>query len=540
VRPPSWVRASRVGRAIIVLQAIVVLSVLVSTTASGDVWTWTSQVDFSAGALTNLDSSSSPGSLRLNSSSELFRKSPANPVLSPGPPGSWDQSATNSVSVLFDAGFFKMWYAGCSGSVCGIGYATSPDGTNWTKDLGNPVIPPGSPGSWDYVLQNPHVLKDGSSYKIWFSANGPSTIQLGYATSSDGVTWAKYPSPVLSGQTWDAGAVSTPVVIREGALLTLWYSGHSGDYAYRIGKATSIDGISWTRDPSNPIMSPLEPWEESRVHPMQVILQNGSYELYYYAGFNYVQIGHAISPDGTSWSRSPVTPVLAPGPGGSWDGASLGVCTVIVLGHVRWMWYSGSDGSTRRIGLARSPAYAPIGSFVSKVVDSGWNLTRWDIVEWTATLPVRTAIAVSVRVGNVSQPDASWSGWSFAAYGSPASLAVPRARYFQIAILLSSEDGAATPTLEEVRVTYMGAPQVAGDLTLWILLAVLSSVGAVLVGLAVWFVRQGKAQTPPSPGLGSSAATTLLHCPACGTLTTPGALFCIQCGRALKPPGLTP
>ncbi len=512
------------------------MSVVASTTASGDMWTWTSQLDFTAGVLTNLDSTSAPGSLLLNSSLELFRKSPLNPVLSPGPSGAWDESATNSMAVLFDAGLFKMWYAGCTGIVCGIGYATSSDGVNWTKDLRNPVIPAGSSGSWDYILQNPHVLKDGTTYKMWFSANDLSTIRLGYAVSSDGVNWVKYPSPVLSGLTWDVGAVSTPVVIREATRLTLWYSGQSGDFVYRIGRASSTDGINWTRDPSNPIMSPLEPWEESRVHPMEVILQNGSYELYYYAGFSYVQIGHAISPDGVSWSRSPATPVLAPGSSGSWDGASAGVCSVVVLGQARWMWYSGSDGSTRRIGLAKSPSYASSGSFVSKVLDSRWNLTRWDLLDWAGTTPVQSAIAVTARVGNVSIPDGSWSGWTSPAYVSPAAVTLPRARYFQVAVMLSSESGAATPRLDELRVTYLGVTESRGDLIPWVILAIIVAAGVVLLSVAVWYPRGGNARSRSLPASVSSKEPGNRYCPACGTPTTPGALFCGRCGRELRPP----
>ena len=64
-----------------------------------------------------------------------------------------------------------------------------------------------------------------------------------------------------------------------------------------------------------------------------------------------------VSVDGVARTRAPDAPILSPGPEGSWDGASLGVCSVVQIGHKRMMWYSGSDGYVRRIGLARSNGY---------------------------------------------------------------------------------------------------------------------------------------------------------------------------------------
>ena len=300
-------------------------------------------------ALASLASAGPPGT---------WRKYRNNPVLDVGAPGEWDQTMVNSVTVTKDSDLFKMWYAGCTGIVCGIGHATSKNGIEWTKFPGNPVLPP-TVGSWAYTLQNPHVMKDGDTYRMWFSANDLVSIKIGYAFSVDGVSWTMHTSPVLVGSSssWDSASVSTPAAIREGASLTMWYSGHAGDYTYKTGRATSEDGIAWMKDASNPVFTPNFGWEDSRVHPMQILLSDGLYELYYYAGYSYVVIGHAVSVDGVAWTRAPDAPILSPGSEGSWDGASLGVCSVVQIGHKRMMWYSGSDGYVRRIGLARSNGY---------------------------------------------------------------------------------------------------------------------------------------------------------------------------------------
>ncbi len=64
-----------------------------------------------------------------------------NPVLGVGQEGSWDDAAVNYPSVIVDGSNYKMWYGGYDGTNFRIGYATSPDGINWTKaDDVNPVL----------------------------------------------------------------------------------------------------------------------------------------------------------------------------------------------------------------------------------------------------------------------------------------------------------------------------------------------------------------------------------------------------------------
>ena len=65
--------------------------------------------------------------------------------------------------------------------------------TNFDKYAGNPILPLGNPGEWDdteagYV----HVLYDGSMYQMWYSGSPQQyTYRIGYATSSDGLNWTK-------------------------------------------------------------------------------------------------------------------------------------------------------------------------------------------------------------------------------------------------------------------------------------------------------------------------------------------------------------
>ena len=522
-------RPSRRFAVVLLLGCLAVASA--ATPARAEVVAWTARTEFEDGSLVNLDATSSPGDLRLSLDPDGWMKIQPSPVLDVGSAGSWDGTSLGSVNVLLDDGLLKMWYSGCAGVICNIGYATSTDGLSWTKYPGNPVLVSGY--SWDTTIQNPTVIKDGTTYRMWFSANDFSYIRIGYATSLDGVAWTEYPSPVLSPTSggWDQAVVSTPVVIREGPSLTMWYSGHVGDYSYRMGRATSQDGTNWTKDPANPIMSAAYSWEESRVHPMQVLGGLGDYELYYYAAFNYVQIGHAVSSDGVSWTRSPTSPILSPGPS-SWDRASLGVHSVVTIGAERWMWYSGSDGSTRRIGVAKSPSYFRVGTFTSSVFDSGDNWTRWSLLEWSVSLPPGTDLVLQARSGNTSVPDLQWSGWTTLAGTGIANLSLPRARHFQLNVVLSG-DGQDTLVLHEIRLTYYRTARPGPDLMPWIVVGIVGGSVAAL-GITMFLVTRRRRSGPGALNRATAEAlqsSAIRACPHCGTAVPPDHRFCGRCGQ---------
>jgi len=191
---------------------------------------------------------------------------PLNPVLSPEP-GQWDGYTIYSLAVLYHEGVFKMWYSAAA-SFPGsnwVGYAESVDGSVWTKYPGNPLpgLEPGLPGDWDDAgIDASTVLFDGSQYRMWYFAvkyGGPAygTWRLGVATSPDGLTWTRHPDPVLVGSLpWESNYVYFPEVIPYGGGYAMWYVGVSGGDA-AIGYAVSPDGIHWGRWPGNPVLSPL-------------------------------------------------------------------------------------------------------------------------------------------------------------------------------------------------------------------------------------------------------------------------------------------
>jgi predicted GH43/DUF377 family glycosyl hydrolase len=120
------------------------------------------------------------------------------PVLT-GTAGAFDQNGVYGADVVYDPADatapFRMWYSGRSDVFGGIGYATSTNGLTWAKfgtPLPTPVLNHGPAGSADsFTAADPSVLKDGSVWKMWYTGDDSSKKRIAYATSPDGVTWNK-------------------------------------------------------------------------------------------------------------------------------------------------------------------------------------------------------------------------------------------------------------------------------------------------------------------------------------------------------------
>ena len=193
----------------------------------------------------------------------VWELDPANPVLRRGDPGAWDDVGAALGAVIHDGTEFRLWFSGCDGQVCRVGYATSPDGSVWTKYAGNPILDVGDPGSFDdtFVLPGSVILHDGV-YRMWYTAGqnmvGPGDFdwRVGYAWSDDGLIWIKRPEPVLGPRPGnDRMVVSGLNVVFDGSGYHMWYftdedTPGSGSIAY----AVSPDGIEWTRYPWNPVV----------------------------------------------------------------------------------------------------------------------------------------------------------------------------------------------------------------------------------------------------------------------------------------------
>jgi hypothetical protein len=238
-----------------------------------------------------------------------WTKSLSNPVLV-GTPGEWDGESTEHGSyVIKEGGLYKMWYEGSPDyGVRQTGYATSTDGIDWNKYPGNPVIQAGPEGYDQQVAGHGSVLHEGGTYKRWYHAMGDQGVIIAYATAPDEVTWTKQ-GPVLLPEPggWDEGALWGPSVLNLDGTYWMWYSGAGPLGPPAIGVVTSTNGISWTRFLTGPVVS-----SGAFIGDPMVISDGGKLQMWYN---NYDQgtIEYAESDDGIHWTLYPANPVLEPG-----------------------------------------------------------------------------------------------------------------------------------------------------------------------------------------------------------------------------------
>ena len=106
-----------------------------------------------------------------------------------------------------------------------------------------------------------------------------------------------------------------------------------------ICSASSSAQISWTKDSNNPVFTngPAGSWDDQGVWSPSVVYHNNTYHMWYSTS-DYAGIGHATSTDGISWQRDPLNPVLVQGPPNSWEDEDVSGPMVIVVSDTFHMW----------------------------------------------------------------------------------------------------------------------------------------------------------------------------------------------------------
>jgi hypothetical protein len=128
-----------------------------------------------------------------------------NPILVKGAVGEWDDQEVCDPFVVYNLTPNQYWiyYVGRNtANILGFGLATSSSISGpWIKHPANPILTGGGVGAWDEAPISPTVIKGLTQYYMYYGgyALAPIQIRIGVATSPDGIVWTKYGSnPILS------------------------------------------------------------------------------------------------------------------------------------------------------------------------------------------------------------------------------------------------------------------------------------------------------------------------------------------------------
>ena len=315
-----------------------------------------------------------------------------------GSSGHGDSSGAALPSVIKDSGIYKMWYRGYNGTSTRVYYATSPDGLTWTKydntipsnsdtTSTNGRIPLGSSGRGDSTnIDGISVIKDGTTYKMWYSGSDGIGWAIYYATSSDGLTWTKYDNTIQSASdttgtngripygTSGHGDLSViqPIVLSVDGLYKMWYAGTDGSH-WRIYYATSPNGLTWTKYDNNiPVASNMD-----ATNGRLPIGTNGSGDDYLVLYFNVIKDDNTYKMwysghDGANWRGYYATATDNSGTWESWSPNSSGTNYTTLQSMDDYTQWSGTNATVATGDITRPAVYG----FEDDYENTGTNLTK--------------------------------------------------------------------------------------------------------------------------------------------------------------------
>lgn len=180
-----------------------------------------------------------------------------------------------------------------------------------------------------HTIKDHSMVFDGTQWHCFYirgleGMNGNATErEIGHAVSTDLRDWIVL-SPVLEADpgSWDGRNVWAPQVLPslDGTGWEMFYTGVESTFLQRLGRATSTDLFTWTKDPGNPVLEPdpaVYVWSESLAVPElsafrdpYVFEHDGQYHVLDTALIqdgNTVRgyrgaIHHATSPDRVNWT----------------------------------------------------------------------------------------------------------------------------------------------------------------------------------------------------------------------------------------------
>jgi predicted GH43/DUF377 family glycosyl hydrolase len=235
-----------------------------------------------------------------------------NPTLELGPLGAFDDSGVVPNSIVEYRGKKYMYYAGWTKTVTvpfhfHIGLAISEDsGHSYHRYSNAPVL--GRNYYDPYITGAPFVIKEGDIFKMWYVSATKWEAQEGnkpkhyytikYATSEDGISWNTSNHLCIPFKD-EEYAIARPVVYKVDDKYNMWFTYRGGENTYRVGTATSDDGIEWQRaDIPLGIDISTEGWDSEMIcyaYPLEY--KRTLYALYNGNGYGLTGIGLAVLED---------------------------------------------------------------------------------------------------------------------------------------------------------------------------------------------------------------------------------------------------
>lgn len=230
-----------------------------------------------------------------------------------------------------------------------------------------PVLSPGPLGYFDEhgVYPSSIVSLDNRHYLFYVGWNRGAEAPLFYASiglavSCDGYSFERYSSaPVLARSEFDPCLVTSPhVYVRDGRWRMTYVSGIGWSRGpdgrlqsrYHLKSAWAASPGEWRRE--GKVAIELKPGEDNVARAAVQRALGGGYEMWYcYAGGGHkYRIGYAVSPDGETWRR--IDELAGIGPDTEHSSEMICYPCVFQLKDRRYLLFNGDQFGLRGFGVA--------------------------------------------------------------------------------------------------------------------------------------------------------------------------------------------
>jgi hypothetical protein len=432
-------------------------------------WVQTTQGDFQAGVLNNVDTSSSPGDVELAVKSDWYNTSWSRrkPVTISNP-GSGLTAYQVKVDVTYDSymksNFDDIRFTDADGSTLlshwRESYTASASATFWVKV---PSVPSGNKTIYMYYGNaSASSASDGDATFVFFDdfsgdlskwnihidtdvaitssygnpapsleiSGGSTSSPYGFAAIGSDATYSTFQNGIIEADVYPATVALPEIIFR-------------GNYASNTGYKGRWDCRTGTESPW--MKPPYSGWAAFGTAVTRFGIANQWQKA------KLVINGSAFTIYSNDSLKSSVTDTQYSGPGEI--GLANHYGTYARFDNVRVRKYV-SPEPTASLGSEESMYVSP-GTIASQVLDTGIAGAKWDALFWDETLPSNTDITFEVRASDTAfTKDAATPSWTFVGGTSPVTSGLPSGRYLQWQATLNTSDTSETPILHEVTVEY--------------------------------------------------------------------------------------
>lgn len=229
---------------------------------------------------------------------------PREPALRPGDLGMFDDCGASVGCILRVREARYLYYMGWNLTVTvpwknAIGLAVSESADSPFKRVSRfPIVPLDEIDP--YTISYPWVMKDEGRYRMWYGSNlrwgrekRDMLHVIKYAESADAVHWEKNDRIAIDSESPDENAICKPCVVKDADCYRMWFC--SRGEKYRIQHAVSEDGSTWTRLGRDEGIDVSPTGWDSDMIEYPAVFDHGGRRLMLYAGNDFGKTGFGLA-----------------------------------------------------------------------------------------------------------------------------------------------------------------------------------------------------------------------------------------------------